>query len=252
MHIRIDSCSGLTDTIGQSLSEAEDGAELEELEREHIFHVFLTYLITSSLGRALELANAYAPPDARRSPVGSPTHVGTQYRPSASHVRQESETLRSLETASTPTAVEPPNRNFPPSTLAASTASNIARHRRSPPALDNANDGYGVPASKAWAVDEGRGDPEERRSDEYLRVNGHLQPAVPQTYSSAMPPPPVPLQQTKSLSSMPSQSFVPAYRRPDNQVSVHLEFAHSCPFGCNIAGLLTFIILGQQAWLCAP
>ena len=164
----------------------------------------LTSLLTPAAGRALELVHAHAPPG-----EGSPTQVATQYR--TYHTRQESETLRALETATSPTAVDgragftstasglpPKNGNV--------LSSSFSRLRLSPKAAE------GERKVVTWAVDEEREGERERNSDEYLRSTVHAyqqQQQQPndyvdgQGYSMAMPPSTkAPVQKTLSQSNI--------------------------------------------------
>lgn len=146
--------------------------------------------------------------------------------------------MRSLETSASPTAVDPSSsRAFPTASsgLSVVTTSSMARHRRSPTAPESATgeDGFAIPSTsaKAWAAAiEERQDMEDRRSDEYLRMNDQAQMAAAQQYSAAMPPPPVPapvpLAQTQSMPNIQPQALPPGL---SNRASVTVRpgvFSH--------------------------
>ncbi|KAK7682366.1 hypothetical protein QCA50_014571 [Cerrena zonata] len=136
----------------------------------------------------------HIPSDQRHTP--SPTHVSQQsrLRPIYTHQRKDSDTLRSMvASASSPTVVNgsrnsPPQRQYAPSSAHPASVSN--RHRRSPTVPEAALNG------KQWAVD---GRESENFSDD--SPNGPIS-APSKSNGHAMPPPPVPLQQTKSVPNM--------------------------------------------------
>lgn len=138
----------------------------------------------------------------RKSP--SPTHLSTQphLRAVYGHQRRDSDTLRSmatpLVTSSSPTAVDNPLRNSPPSS-SYSTAN--GRHRRNPTAPEPpTTSGVIAPpglsintAGKTWAAGESRDSDAGTPLDE-----GFHGPTSAPPKNAHMLPPPIPVKQVQS------------------------------------------------------
>ncbi|CAL1713306.1 unnamed protein product [Somion occarium] len=176
-------------------------------------------------------ASEQQPPiSSERQHTPSPTHVATHshLRPVYTHQRKDSDTLRSMGTnlviASSPTVVEhsrnsPPNRYYPASSISSSNAAAVSlRHRRSPtaPEAPTTSEMIAPPGAngnalyKTWAVNDGR--ESDNFSDE--SPNGPI--SIPKNNGPSMPPPPVPLQQTKSAPSLASGQSSQQQRQQQN------------------------------------
>ncbi|CAL1713307.1 unnamed protein product [Somion occarium] len=179
---------------------------------------------------AVEADQQQPPISSERQHTPSPTHVATHshLRPVYTHQRKDSDTLRSMGTnlviASSPTVVEhsrnsPPNRYYPASSISSSNAAAVSlRHRRSPtaPEAPTTSEMIAPPGAngnalyKTWAVNDGR--ESDNFSDE--SPNGPI--SIPKNNGPSMPPPPVPLQQTKSAPSLASGQSSQQQRQQQN------------------------------------